>query len=155
MTKWVLIGTGLPDCPPGTVGVYDLEQFAHTYKFGEHNFTVMCMERNPAIERHPTVLRPPEDQHGRHIDTPTCVTKDGARAIKDAVHTDIEASRSVYNWVVDLCVGLGAKRDDLVPFEKYAAAAQGLSRPSSAASARRRWSTRSTSRSISPHRDGF
>ena len=64
-----------------------------------------------------------------------CVTKDAARSIKEAVHTDIEASRSVYNWVVDLCVGLGASRDDLVPFEKYAAAAQGLSRPSSAARA--------------------
>ena len=64
-----------------------------------------------------------------------CVTKDGARAIKDAVHTDIEASRSVYNWVVDLCVELGSSREDLVPFEKYAAAAQGLSRPSSAARA--------------------
>ena len=64
-----------------------------------------------------------------------CVTKDGPRAIKDAVHTDIEASRSVYNWVVDLCVELGSSREDLVPFEKYAAAAQGLSRPSSAARA--------------------
>ena len=64
-----------------------------------------------------------------------CVTKDGPRAIKDAVHSDIEASRSVYNWVKDLCVGLGADANDLVPFEKYAAAAQGLSRPSSAARA--------------------
>jgi hypothetical protein len=64
-----------------------------------------------------------------------CVTKDGPRAIRDAVHTDVEASRSVYNWVVDLCVELGSSRDDLVPFEKYAAAAQSLSRPSSAARA--------------------
>ncbi|MBM3534042.1 MAG: hypothetical protein FJX60_13510 [Alphaproteobacteria bacterium] len=64
-----------------------------------------------------------------------CVTKDGPRAIKDAVHADIEASRQVYNWVVDLCVELGSSREDLVPFEKYAAAAQGLSRPSSAARA--------------------
>jgi hypothetical protein len=64
-----------------------------------------------------------------------CVTKDGAIDIKDAVHRDIEASRSVYNFVVDLCVKLGANRDDLVPFEKYAAAAQSLTRPSSAARA--------------------
>jgi hypothetical protein len=64
-----------------------------------------------------------------------CVQKDAARSIKEAVHTDIEASRSVYNWVVDLCVKLGAARDDLVPFEKYAAAAQVLVRPSSAARA--------------------
>jgi len=64
-----------------------------------------------------------------------CVTKDGAVNIQEAVHKDIEASRSVYNFVVDLCVKLGANRDDLVPFEKYAAAAQSLVRPSSAARA--------------------
>src|SRR5438105_3844373 len=52
-----------------------------------------------------------------------CVTRDGAIDIKDAVHRDLEASRSVYNFIVDLCVKLGASRDDLVPFEKYAAAA--------------------------------
>ena len=51
------------------------------------------------------------------------------------MHGDIEASRSVYNFVRDLCIKLGASPDDLVPFEKYAAAAQGLSRPSSAARA--------------------
>ncbi len=64
-----------------------------------------------------------------------CVTKDAARSIKEAVHTDVEASRAVYNWVRELCVKLGASPDDLVPFEKYAAAAQGLVRPSSAARA--------------------
>jgi hypothetical protein len=64
-----------------------------------------------------------------------CVTKDAAITIKEAVHTDLEKSRAVYNWVVDLVVALGADRNDLVPFEKYAAAAQGLSRPSSAARA--------------------
>jgi hypothetical protein len=64
-----------------------------------------------------------------------CVTNDGAINIKDAVHADIETSRSVYNFVVDLCVKLGAARDDLVPFEKYAAAAESLTRPSSAARA--------------------
>src|SRR3989454_9650202 len=64
-----------------------------------------------------------------------CVQKDGMRPIKDAVHSDLEASRSVYNWVVKLCVSLGANERDLVPFEKYAAAAQGLQSPSSAARA--------------------
>ena len=48
---------------------------------------------------------------------------------------DIETSRSVYNFVNDLCVKLGAKPEDLVPFEKYAAAAQSLVRPASAARA--------------------
>ena len=64
-----------------------------------------------------------------------CVTRAGIRSIKEAVHTDVEASRAVYAWVVKLCVSLGADAKDLVPFEKYAAAAQGLASPSSAARA--------------------
>jgi hypothetical protein len=64
-----------------------------------------------------------------------CITKDGMRTAQEAVHSDIETSRSVYNFVNDLVVKLGASPDDLVPFEKYAAAAQSLTRPASAARA--------------------
>ncbi|MDO8594989.1 MAG: hypothetical protein Q7R45_00035, partial [Sulfuricaulis sp.] len=64
-----------------------------------------------------------------------CVQKDAARPIKEAVHSDIEATRSVYNWVVKLCVSLGAAEKDMVPFEKYATAALSLLTPSSAARA--------------------
>ncbi len=64
-----------------------------------------------------------------------CVTKDGMRTAQEAVHSDIETSRSVYNFVNDLCVKLGADPKDLVPLEKYAAAAQSLVRPASAARA--------------------
>lgn len=64
-----------------------------------------------------------------------CVTPEGPRAIKEAVHGDLAASRAVYDWVRDLCVTLGAAPEDMVPFDKYAAAAQGLVRPSSAARA--------------------
>jgi hypothetical protein len=64
-----------------------------------------------------------------------CVQKDGMRSIRDAVHSDLEISRSVYNWVGTLCKSLGAREEDLVPFEKYAAAARGLAKPSSAARA--------------------
>jgi hypothetical protein len=64
-----------------------------------------------------------------------CVQKDGMRSIKDAVHSDLKASEAVYDWVVALCMKLGAKRDDLVPFEKYANAALSLRNPSSAARA--------------------
>jgi hypothetical protein len=64
-----------------------------------------------------------------------CVGKDGMRPIKDAVHTDIATSKKVYEWVVKLCVGLGANPKDLVPFEKYAQAALSLGSPSSAARA--------------------
>jgi hypothetical protein len=64
-----------------------------------------------------------------------CITKDGMRTAQEAVHSDIETSRAVYNFVNDLCVRLGAKPEDLVPFDKYAAAAQSLTRPASAARA--------------------
>jgi hypothetical protein len=64
-----------------------------------------------------------------------CVTKDGMRTAQEAVHSNLAESKSVYDFVFDLCVKLGAKPDDLVPFEKYAAAAQSLTRPASAARA--------------------
>jgi hypothetical protein len=64
-----------------------------------------------------------------------CITKDGMRTAQEAVHSNLEESKSVYNFVFDLCVKLGANPNDLVPFEKYAAAAQSLTRPASAARA--------------------
>jgi hypothetical protein len=64
-----------------------------------------------------------------------CVQKDAMRPIKDAVHSDLDASRAVYDWVVKLCVSLGANPRDMVPFDKYANAALSLLTPSSAARA--------------------
>src|SRR5271157_5082573 len=64
-----------------------------------------------------------------------CVTPDRAIDIKDAVHSDLAASRSVYDWVCGVSEKMGASPDDLVPFDKYAAAALDLVRPSSAARA--------------------
>jgi len=64
-----------------------------------------------------------------------CVQQDGMRSIKDAVHSDLTASRAVYNWVGTLCMALGAATTDLVSFEKYAQAALSLVTPSSAARA--------------------
>ena len=64
-----------------------------------------------------------------------CITKDGMQTAQEAVHSDLETSRSVYVFVNDLVVKLGAAPGDLVPFEKYAAAAESLSRPASAARA--------------------
>ena len=64
-----------------------------------------------------------------------CITPDAARSIKEAVHTDLDASSAIYSWVKNVCVALGADEGDLVPFEKYANAAQGLAKPSSAARA--------------------
>jgi len=64
-----------------------------------------------------------------------CVGADDMRPIQQAVHDDIDLSRAIYNQVVDLCINLGSDAADLVPFEKYAAAAQSLGSPSSAARA--------------------
>ena len=64
-----------------------------------------------------------------------CLQDNGIRTIAEAVHGDLEASRAIYDWVVDLCIVLGAERDDMVPFEKYATAASSLKSPSSAARA--------------------
>src|SRR5258706_4349806 len=62
-----------------------------------------------------------------------CVRADEMVSIKEAVHGDINATREVYKWVADLCISLGADPGDMVPFEKYANAAQSLESPSSAA----------------------
>ena len=64
-----------------------------------------------------------------------CVQPEEMRPIKQAVHSDLEASRSVYEWVVELCEKMGGDRSDLVPFDKYANAALSLLNPSSAARA--------------------
>ena len=64
-----------------------------------------------------------------------CVQKDEMRSIRDAVHSDLDLSRSVYDWVSEVCRRLGASEEDQVPFEKYANAANGLAKPSSAARA--------------------
>ncbi len=64
-----------------------------------------------------------------------CVRPHDMIPIRDAVHGDFARSREVYDWVARLCQRLGAGADDLVAFEKYAAAAEGLGKPSSAARA--------------------
>ena len=64
-----------------------------------------------------------------------CVLDETVQPIQQAVHADLEESRKVYAWVADLCHSLGASPDDMVPFDKYASAAMGLLKPSSAARA--------------------
>ncbi|MRD46612.1 hypothetical protein [Caenimonas koreensis] len=62
-----------------------------------------------------------------------CIGDDGIRPIANAVYDNLDLSRSVYEWVEAMCVALGAQTADLVPFDKYAAAATSLKKPSSAA----------------------
>jgi hypothetical protein len=64
-----------------------------------------------------------------------CIRPDDMISIKEAVHGNLAASRDVYEWVGALCKRLGADDEDLVPFDKYAKAAEGLGKPSSAARA--------------------
>lgn len=64
-----------------------------------------------------------------------CIEDGAVRPIQEAVLGNRDESRAVYDWVADLCVALGASPDDLVSFDKYAAAAEGLMKPSSAARA--------------------
>src|SRR5437762_486595 len=64
-----------------------------------------------------------------------CIRRDDMIPIKDAVHGNLDKSRQVYDWVWKLCASLGASDADMVPFERYAHAAEVLSQPSSAARA--------------------
>jgi hypothetical protein len=64
-----------------------------------------------------------------------CIRRDGMISINEAVNANPGKSQEIYDWVRQVCVGLGAADADLVPFEKYAQAAEGLAKPSSAARA--------------------
>jgi hypothetical protein len=63
------------------------------------------------------------------------IRRDGIISINEAIHADMAKSREIYDWVWKLCTMLGAEDADLVPFEKYAKAAEGLAKPSTAARA--------------------
>ena len=64
-----------------------------------------------------------------------CVTASAPIAIRDAVHADLALSRDIYQAVAAIVLRLGAQPEDLVPFDKYAAAAEKLVNPSSVARA--------------------
>jgi hypothetical protein len=64
-----------------------------------------------------------------------CVQLHEMRPIKEAVHGNLAETRAIYEWVVKLCLTLGADAGDMVPFDKYANAALSLGSPSSAARA--------------------
>jgi hypothetical protein len=64
-----------------------------------------------------------------------CITLDGPQSIRDAVHSDLKLSQSIYDHVDAIARRLGADPGDQVAFEKYAKAAESLLKPSSAARA--------------------
>lgn len=66
-----------------------------------------------------------------------CWTSRGPVSIADAVHADLDQSRSIYDWVGDLCATLASEANlpspTMVSFERYAQAAKSLTLPSSLA----------------------
>jgi len=64
-----------------------------------------------------------------------CITAGAPVSMREAVHDDLELARDVYACVEFIVRRLGAQAEDLVPFDKYAAAAESLTQPSSAARA--------------------
>jgi hypothetical protein len=64
-----------------------------------------------------------------------CIEANGIRSIREAVHSDLAASRDIYNWVGSVCRAIGARDAHLVPFEDYADATLSLTEPSSVARA--------------------
>lgn len=64
-----------------------------------------------------------------------CITPQEPQAIRDAVHSDLKVSESIYDHVDAVARKLGADPQDQVPFAKYAKAAESLLKPSSAARA--------------------
>lgn len=64
-----------------------------------------------------------------------CVTPGAPISIRDAVHRDIGLSQSIYETASSIVLRIGGQRDDLVPFDKYATAAERLVNPSSVARA--------------------
>ncbi|TKT70155.1 hypothetical protein YH63_001255 [Afipia massiliensis] len=64
-----------------------------------------------------------------------CITPGDPQPIREAVHGDLNLSKSIYNHVDAVARKLGADPADQVPFEKYAKAAESLLKPSSAARA--------------------
>lgn len=64
-----------------------------------------------------------------------CVLPGSVQPIRDAVHSDFDESRAVYAHVGAIVEKLGGDAGDMVPFEKYAKAAESLLKPSSVARA--------------------
>lgn len=64
-----------------------------------------------------------------------CIGEKNVRPIREAVHSDKQASADIYAFIDQLVGKLGGAKEDAVPFEKYANAAENLAKPSSAARA--------------------
>lgn len=118
------------DADTAILGRLETDIAAARYRIGDEN-----LELPVKLKVHDSIFVPMAKWAMLLAGNYRCVQADGMRPIKDAVHADVAASRAVYEWVASLCVTLGASPADMVPFDKYAAAAQSLLSPSSAARA--------------------
>ncbi len=64
-----------------------------------------------------------------------CITPGAPTSIREAVHRDLRLSREIYDAVSQIVLRIGGQQSDLVDFDKYAAAAERLAKPSSVARA--------------------
>jgi hypothetical protein len=62
-----------------------------------------------------------------------CMTDGAPISIGEAVCNNEHESRELYEWVMQVCMALGVEESTVVPFNRYLAAAEGLSLPSSLA----------------------
>ena|SRR5579872_3023490 len=120
---------------------------AARFESDEHTEMLERMQAHIAVSRYHDVELPVKLKVSNSIFVPLAkwpmlitgnyrsVQADGPRAIREAVHSDVQASQSIYQWVCELCIELGAAPTDLVPFEKYATAALDLVNSSSVARA--------------------
>lgn len=64
-----------------------------------------------------------------------CIQSGGTRSIRDAVWSDIQESETIYQECLEVLRAFSVPEKVLVPFELYAEAAKGLTKPSSVARA--------------------
>ena len=112
-----------------------LRQLQHDIEAVRYTSTDGDVELPVKIKLHDSVFVPLAKWSMLMTGNYRCVLDNDVRPIRDAVLSDIDTARAVYDWVSGLCIALGAQAQDLVPFEKYARAAESLGKPSSAARA--------------------
>lgn len=62
-----------------------------------------------------------------------CITDGAPISIGEAVGSNPQEARELYDWIAELCLKLGAEQSIMIPFDTYRNAAEGLTLPSSVA----------------------
>ena len=140
-----------PDGPPNVLQVTLATNFK-VARFEDSAHTAMLLELASAIEAarfdlgsssevpvklkvHDSVFVPLAKWSMLLTGNYRCIEAHGIRSIREAVHSDLAASRDIYDWVGSVLQAIGASDTDIVPFDNYADAALSLTAPSSIARA--------------------